>query len=778
VDISGRDFRFRPDTGEFEAVAGMTQFGRHRDDWGNRFGNINPTWLWHYHIPEHYLVRNPYLAVKSTKQMLANYPESTRLYPASRTRQRFNDPQQFNHVTSGNSAMPYRDDLFGPDFSSSVFISDPVHNVVHREVLEPNGATFTSHRAMGETNSEFLASTDNWFRPIMLKTGPDGALYIADMYRQVLEHPEWIPAHIKPRLDLRAGSDKGRIYRVYPANETLRKIPRLDSFDTTNLVAALDSPNGWQRDTAQRLLVHRADPASVPLLQQLLAQSSNPKARLQALCTLDGLGAVSRQDATRAWQDSHAQVRAHAIRVAEPFGNAIEARMRMPGGFPELAALASDTAPEVRQQFAFSLGEWGGTNCGLLLAHLALRDFGDPNLRVSILSSATNHVAVMLRTVITRHSEAPAGLLEELLGLAASMKKDDAIAEALDKVGQPERGDSFAGWQFAAFAAFLDALDRRNSSLEKFAAEATPLLQGMLRKLERLFQEANLVAGRGTAMEADRLAAIRLLGRHVPQREDDLKQLGGLLRPEHPAAVHQAAVVSLGRMKDAAAAGVLLAGWKNDSPALREEVLAALFGRREWIGELVAQMEKDTIPARQLGAAWQQKLSQHSDRSIRERAARLFSATAPDRQALLKSYAGVEKLAGNRERGFGLYRQHCATCHRLGGEGKSVGPDLGTLSNKSVPALVEAILDPNRAVEARYVSYTAVTKADREVSGIIASESANNLTLRATDGREETLLRAELKELTSSGLSLMPEGFEKALAPQDMADLIAALLGR
>ena len=778
VNISGRDFRFHPDTGAFEAVAGGTQFGRHRDDWDHWFGNNNPTWLWHDHIPEHYLARNPYLAVKSTKQMLANYPESTRLYPASRTRQRFNDPQQFNHVTSGNSAMPYRDDLFGPDFATSVFISDPVHNVVHREVLEPNGVTFTSHRAPGETNREFLASADNWFRPIMLKTGPDGALYIADMYRQVLEHPEWIPAHIRPRLDLRAGEDKGRIYRVYPTDATLRKIPRLDQLDTTNLVAALDSPNGWQRDTAQRLLLHRADPAAVQPLQQLLARSINPKARLQALCALDGLGALSRQDALRAWKDPHPQVRAHGIRVAEAFGSAIEGRLRLPGGFPEVTALAGDPAPEVRYQFAFSLGEWRGTNCGSLLAQMALRDFNDPNLRIAMLSSATNHVAVMLRSVLARHDEAPAGLLEELLGLAASMKQDDVIAEALDKVGQPGRGDSFSGWQFAAFAAFLDALERRDSSLEKFTAEAAPPLQALLRKLDLLFPEARLVAGRSTDSEADRLAAIRLLGRHASQREEDLKQLGGLLRPEEPADIHHAAVASLGRMKDAAAAGTLLGGWKNYSPTLRDEVLAAVFSRREWAGELLAQMEKDTIPARQLGAAWQQKLSQHSDRSIRERAVKLFSATAPDRQALLKGYEEVGKLAGNRERGFALYRQHCATCHRLGGEGKSVGPDFGTIASKSVPALVEAILDPNRAVEARYVSYTALTKSDREISGIIVSESANNLTLRATDGREETLLRAELKELTSSGLSLMPEGFEKALAPQDMADLIAALLGQ
>jgi putative membrane-bound dehydrogenase-like protein len=779
VNISGRDFRFNPDNGSFEAVAGMTQFGRHRDDWGNWFGNNNPNWLWHYHVPEHYLTRNPYLGVKSTKRMLANYPESTRLYPASRTRQRFNDPHQFNHVTSGCSPSPYRDELFGPDFATSVFISDPVHNVVHREVLEPEGVTFTSRRAADETNSEFLASADNWFRPITLKTGPDGALYIADMYRQVLEHPEWIPAHIKPRLDLRAGEDKGRIYRAYPVNATLRKTPRLDRFDTTNLVAALDSPNGWQRDTAHRLLLHRAEPfAAAPLLEQLLATSTNARTRIHVLCILDGLGYVARQIVMRAIKDPHPEVRARSVWVAEPFGTAIEQRLGSANGFPEFSGLVNDPSPRVRHQFAFSLGEWGGTNCGALLAQLALRDFADPNLRVAILSSATNHVAVLLRAALAKRGETPSGLLAELLGLAASLRKDELLAEALAVVGASERGDSFAGWQFAALGAFLDALDRRTVSWEQFATDANAPLRDALRKAERLFPEARTVAGRGDTSESDRLAALSLAGRFPPQRGDDLKQLAGLLVPGQPSGVQQAAVAALARLKQPEAAGALLAGWRNHSPALREEVLTAVFSRREWIGKLLARMESESIPARQLGAAWQQRLTQHADRSIRDRAAKLFSAVATDRQALLKSYEGVGQLAGDRARGFALYRQHCATCHRLGGEGKSVGPDLGALSNKSVPALVEAILDPNRAVEARYVGYIAVTKDDREVSGIITSETANNLTLRATDGREETLLRADLKELTSSGLSLMPEGLEKALTPQDMADLIGAVLGR
>jgi putative heme-binding domain-containing protein len=157
---------------------------------------------------------------------------------------------------------------------------------------------------------------------------------------------------------------------------------------------------------------------------------------------------------------------------------------------------------------------------------------------------------------------------------------------------------------------------------------------------------------------------------------------------------------------------------------------------------------------------------------------KIFSATRLDRQAVLKEYAMVGQLKGDASQGLALFRQNCATCHRLRGEGNQVGPDLGMIADKSVPALLTAILDPNQAVESRYVSYNAVTRDDRELSGILTAESQNSITLRAADGREVTLLRSELKELSATGLSLMPEGFEKALKPQDMADLIEALQTR
>src|SRR5262249_28867434 len=131
------------------------------------------------------------------------------------------------------------------------------------------GVSFTSHRWHADEAAEFLASTDPWFRPTGMKVGPDGALYIPDMYRQFIEHPEWIPEDIKTRYDMRAGEARGRIYRIYPRGARLRPPPRLDRLALPELVQALDHPNGWQRDTVQRVLVTRADPTALKPLRQL-----------------------------------------------------------------------------------------------------------------------------------------------------------------------------------------------------------------------------------------------------------------------------------------------------------------------------------------------------------------------------------------------------------------------------------------------------------------------------------------------------------------------------
>ena len=249
VGIGGRDVRFRPDTGELDAEAGQTQFGRNRDDWGNWFGGNNANPMWHYVMQDSYLRRNPHVAPPEIRQHVSVQPGASPVFPASRTLARFNDFNMSNRFTSACSPEVYRDNLLGlplPDAWSAahVFICEPVHNLVHREVMTSEGVSFSSQRADDEQRSEFLASSDNWFRPVMARTGPDGGLWIADMYRAVIEHPEWIPQSWQRKLDLRAGTTMGRIYRVVPEKVSARPMVRLDQLDTPGLVAALETTNG------------------------------------------------------------------------------------------------------------------------------------------------------------------------------------------------------------------------------------------------------------------------------------------------------------------------------------------------------------------------------------------------------------------------------------------------------------------------------------------------------------------------------------------------------
>ncbi|HYE98863.1 MAG TPA: PVC-type heme-binding CxxCH protein, partial [Planctomycetota bacterium] len=384
VSIRGRDSRFRPDTGEVEPVAGVTEFGRNRDDWGNWFGNNHPVWGWHYWLPEHYLARNPHVAARNNKRFIM---ESDHAFRISRLMARPQVARPLHYSTAPACVMPYRDDLFGPGFAASVFIGEVDKNVVHREVLEADGVSFRGRRADGEKDREFLASEDNWFRPTMTKTGPDGALYIADMYRLVIEHQEYYPQDTWDVLDFRAGTDRGRIYRVYPEGAALRRAPRLDRASTAERVAAMDSPNGWQRDTAQRLLVHDRDPEAVAPLRELARRSGDPRVRVQALCTLEGLGGLTVELLSAALADASPRVREHAVRLSEPFLR----EGRAPEG---ILACARDPDARVRFQAAFSLGEWKDPRAGQALAGMA--EGGDEPMRLAILSSAAPHVEALL----------------------------------------------------------------------------------------------------------------------------------------------------------------------------------------------------------------------------------------------------------------------------------------------------------------------------------------------------------------------------------------------
>jgi putative membrane-bound dehydrogenase-like protein len=757
VPIRGRDFRFRPDTGEFEAESGQTQYGRHRDDWGRWFGNNNPNWGWHFVLADRDVRRNPHYAAPDPRQTLEH---ETRVYPVSRTLPRFNDLAMANHVTSANSPTPYRDELFGPWFANSLFVSEPVHNLVHRIVLEPEGVTFRGRRWPNGSASEFLASSDNWFRPTMLKTGPDGALWIADMYRAVIEHPEWIPDDWEKRLDLRAGSEEGRIYRVFPVDKKPRPIPRLDRLEEAGLVAALDSPGGWQRDTAQRLLLHRGGSTAIASLRSLVARTKRPQTRVQAIWALADLGGLDEASVLSGLDDTDAIVREAVVEAVEPLlrdsSRVAEAVLR----------LADDPEDRVRFRVALLMGRWEDHRAGEALAKLARRDGRDSWMRAAILCSAVPHVPTLLAGLPggDHFAAPPPEFVEPLLALAGSLPGGGLEEAAARSIGRPAgQGGRYAAWQFSALAGLLAARERSKA----------PLSMDLDRPFAEMWEYARRLVSDDAAEEAERLAAVSLLRHSAARNAGDRDRLASLLRPRVPVALQQAAVAGLGFLNDPRIADLLLAGWKGYSPQMRGAVLDTLLYRREWSASLLSALEANRIAPGEIDPARRQRLTTRRDPALRSRAEAVFQHQAQTRKAVVETYQPALRLKGDPAAGAMVFKKLCASCHRLGKDGVEVGPDLATLNDKSPESLLSAILDPNRAFESKYAAFMVATVDGRVMNGLIASESATSVTFRRQDGKDDVLFRSDIDELTTTGQSLMPEGLEKDLRPSDLADLIA-----
>jgi putative membrane-bound dehydrogenase-like protein len=770
VDIRGRDFRIRPDEGRIDAQTGQTQYGRCRDDWGNWFGCNNSDPMYHFVLADQYLRRNPYFAAPNPRVSVSVTPGAAPVFPVSRTLPRFNDPGAANHFTSACSVTIYRDDLFGPACANNSFVSEPVHNLIHREVMTAEGVTFKSRRAVDEQQAEFLASSDNWFRPTTIRTGPDGALWIADMYRQVIEHPQWIPKDWQKSLDLRAGHDKGRIYRVYPVGQRPRPIPRLDRLDAAGLVAALDSPSGWQRDLAQQLLVERRDRAAVPLLEKMSADSERPLARLHALCTLDGIAELKPAVVQRALADPHPGVRRHAVRLCET-------RLARSAELGDaLVKLTADPDPAVRLQLAYTLGEWDDPRAGRALGQLALADTGDRYLLAAVMSSVAKNKLPAVLEIVLEESDTkppPPALIESLVRMAAAVQEPATLSRLLRVVAAPRKG-KYAAWQFTAVAGLLDTLDQRNSSLADLARGDDGQKAALRQALAGIFAAARAAVLDKEASRSEQVLAVRLLGRGLDRRAEDIKILEGLLLPQTANDLQAAAVAALGQLRDPRVPELLLRGWKGYGPALRSQVLDILSRRDDWMKAALDAVERKQVLPFEVDAARRQRWLQHRDDDIRHRAAKLFAATVDsDRKKVVEAYRSVLTLKGDPGRGLQVFTKTCAACHRLGGVGQAVGPDLASIGDKSPEALLVAILDPNQAVEARYINYVAVTKAGVTVTGVLASETGNSVTLVGPDGKSQVILRADLEELASTGKSAMPEGLEKDLKPQDVADVIA-----
>ncbi len=789
--VRGADFRFHLGRGVADVASGPTQFGMTFDDWGNRFLTQNTIHLRHAVLPMHYLRRAPLLEVGAVSEDISDHGKpSAPMFPLTRAqawrrqrtalRQKRYDENKLQKVeqlagffTAATGSTVYTGDVFPKEYWGNIFTGDVSANLVHRDVLQPDGVTFKASRS--KDGVEFLASTDVWFRPCNFANAPDGHLYMTDIYREFIETPESIPEEIKKRMDFYSGDTMGRIYKIVP-NRPLRQRHlqvNLGQATTAELVALLAETNGWHRYTAQRLLVERQDKAAAAPLREMAEKHASPLARVHALWTLEGLSALEEPLVLRGLKDAHPGVREQSLRMAEPF---------LSKSRPVLdAALALARDPEIRVQFqaALTLGESKDARVLDALTDLGLRHGGDRWFRMAILSSAADRASSLFHLLLTK-GKPESQLLANAAALVGARREPAEIGKLLAALSQTPHAEASLGGLARGLrlaGAGRLRIPGAEAALAKFSSTDAAWEVARYCEVPGLMKRAAADAV-STQLPVERRAmAIRALrGADFAVAQTVFRQI---LESHAVSDLQIAGVEALAAFDDPGVAATLLPFWTAYSPEARGKAVGALLNHRARVPVLLKALEDQKIEPSTLDVTARARLLDDPDQAMAQRARAVLASAGGDRAKVVESYRDAIQLPGDVSRGKQLFEKHCAKCHmprRLGGG--RVGPDLSGINNKTKEELLTSLLHPSYAIESRYTNYIVTTKDGRVHDGVIANETPGVLTLRggAEEG-DETILRQNIGEIRASAISLMPEDLEKSLNRQDLADVIAYLRG-
>jgi putative membrane-bound dehydrogenase-like protein len=758
IQVSGCDLSLDVDTGIATLETGTTQYIRGCDDWGNWFGNDNSHPIFHYVYDREWLNASR-SSIRSPSQHLMQPPSAPPVYPIRRDTDRFNDLFAANRFTSACSSIFCRSPGATPEMQGCAMVCESVHNLVSRIQVQANGASFTGSRLDEDKQSDWLRSDDPWFRPVRIENGLDGTLWIADMYRRVIEHPEWIPNDWQRRIDVRAGENLGRIYRAFRSDFTPYANFNWSKADEEQLLSALGSPSSAISDMARQQLIWRHNTASKVIpdkLRSLQSQSELAVVRLRALATLNAMQECTPSDWIIGCKDSDSRVVRWAIQQMS--------KQKLIHGEMREAVLAVSRSELAKQSSALSLqlivalslcDEPEFAESGRLLSQHA----GDPWINQTIALLPPKGIDPIVEVLLSSANVRSRSMLDALIPKATPALKQKLREQIL--VSASVR----PGWHFALAQQF--ALDDDKSVRLNDAA------------LGRLQSDAETAIRDNSAELNTRRSALDLIVSKTGS--DDSKTIGFLVdtlvdcQDFGFSAALAKGLGSLGKSSIAAA----LNQWEKLAPATRSLMVSESISRDENALMLLERLAAGSLNAEALQPAQIEQLRASKNADIGAYVLKLFGpAPGSDRQAIVSDFMNrwPVSLSTTSDQGEVLYKKHCAQCHQdrtdEGGVVPSVGPNLQALSVWQNEAWLSAILDPNKAVESKYRRLSILTHDGITIVGLKARENEDSIELVNDQGALIRLPRSSIDTLRESEKSLMPEGFEKVLTPDDLASVV------
>lgn len=800
VPLRGGDLKIHSNLDRLERVGESS--GGYKltfDNWGRLFETHNLEHNLHLVFEDKYLDGVP----GSPSHALENISDHdadglARVYPIGEQETRVNHPEQSGFFSGSCGITYYGGGVFPEEFSQGLFVADVVLNLVHYDFLKPSGSAFTTSRYGDQ--KEFLASSDRAFRPVNFSVGPDGSMYVLDMHREVIEHPEWIPDNIEKNLDLNAGKDQGRIYRIWPKKQAA--LPSWDFDSPSGLVEALGHPNQWVRNTAQRILVSESVLEAKDALITCMHQD-NPLQRVHALWSLEGLDLLTDSELRKALTDSEAGIRENALRIAALRITQNEDWMG------DALSLTQDPDARVRLWAVLTLSQSKIASDPRFLKEVAValttllnRQDTDRWMSRAVTAALLPQAGTFLKeglihwnnnshwpTVLTDLAEAVGRYasplyLANLIGQFQETGQNEILQSGLTAVSRGWKAMA-RGTETAFRTVEINALEASLTDVESKANQGVIHAAANLRMALQLKPSEQLHVLLSNA-QRDALDTLKTTNERLEWLQlaalspfaERITMIPDLLDSRVPNTLQREVLKQMWESDSPVVPELLFEAWDGLGPESRKLATDILLYKATYHNPLLAAMESGRVKLGEFNLDLERRraLLFSEDAEIRRRAESLFSDSGVVQRAeIINQYIPAISLNGSIEKGKAIFTGRCASCHRIGALGVEVGPSLADIGRKSKETLLYDILDPNAAVDTAYLAHTIIDSKGTYYTGVVMRETDLEVELKLTGGELRMFRKDQIRRFSSSGLSLMPEGLEQGLTAQDVANLLTFL---